>query len=136
MPGPRSWEIKRPWGVEKSGLYRHSLLQVALKDETRWALDLTAAQYGHQEVVMPWNEYVKQRVKSITNIDYFGARRDVWFSKHTSCIGKEDGMNVNCRNPAEVAKAISWYSYKLAALVRPNLEASLRELKLSANDLL
>lgn len=45
-------------------------------------------------------------------------------------------MRVNCRNPTEIAKAISWYSTKLASCVRPNLEATLRSYKLTTNDLL
>lgn len=137
LPGPRGWIIDRPWGLETSdNSYRHSILKVILKGGTEWALDLTAAQYGYKEILLPWKDYIKERVKSTALVSHYGARVDSWFYKYGPFPAKGSAMNVNCRDPAELAKAISWHSYELASLIRPSLEASLQDYKISANDLL
>lgn len=67
----------------------------------------------------------------------YGARRNTRFPKFAlHFLGKGDGVRVNCRDPDEIAKAISWYSYNLGELVRPSLEEALKDLEMTASDFL
>jgi hypothetical protein len=43
----------------------HAILLVVLGQDESWAVDPTAAQYGHKEALMPWSQYKKERVEYI-----------------------------------------------------------------------
>ena len=42
--------------------FRHTILKLTLNNGEQHALDLTGAQYGWTETIMPWAPYAKSRV--------------------------------------------------------------------------
>lgn len=46
---------------EPTGAAKHPLWKVTLKDGLSYSLDLTGAQYGHFNPVIPWGEYTQTR---------------------------------------------------------------------------
>lgn len=47
---------------------RHVVLKITLQNKSQSALDISAAQYGHKEVLLPWKEYCSKRVKFIRGV--------------------------------------------------------------------
>jgi hypothetical protein len=52
---------------------RHTILSITTHDGQAWAIDLTAAQFGWTEALVPWDIYMAQRVRTIINVQPFGA---------------------------------------------------------------
>lgn len=44
--------------------YKHWVLRVTLKNKEAYAIDITGAQSGWKERILPWNYYVQQRVRN------------------------------------------------------------------------
>jgi hypothetical protein len=44
---------------------QHSILRVVTRDGQAFAIDVTAAQYGWTEIMIPWNVYLNQRVSLV-----------------------------------------------------------------------
>ena len=55
--------------------YSHQLIKATTKSGESFALDLTGSQYGYDEPVIPWTQYVKSRLKYCRSIDAFGNER-------------------------------------------------------------
>lgn len=47
----------------------HCIIQVTLKNGESYAIDITGAQYGHYDAVIPWDLYVKSRVDRIEKMN-------------------------------------------------------------------
>lgn len=52
--------------------YKHAILKVTLKNDAQYALDITGAQYGWSEAVLPWNTYANSRIQRIVETLKFG----------------------------------------------------------------
>jgi len=67
-------------GQQMDGDCSHEIIHVTLKHNAeQYALDISSAQYGYYEPVVPWREYMAERVRSISPPDefqYFGGSRD------------------------------------------------------------
>ena len=50
----------------------HVVLKVTTKAGNSYALDITGAQYGYYEIVVPWNLYVNSRVEKVKESWPFG----------------------------------------------------------------
>ncbi len=61
-----------PGGVPNCGPFRHQLLQVTLKCGEMYAFDISAAQHGYYEPVVPWEHYAHHRVKKVRSSAPFG----------------------------------------------------------------
>lgn len=135
-PGPRGWVFERAHGVtENSDQNDHMLYQITLKNGTRWALDLTAAQYGHKDVLMPWEIYTRERASRILNAHRFGSFIDWFYKKFT--YDAEDGiLEINSSDPAAISTAITWSQHQISQVMLSSVQASLATLKLSARELL
>lgn len=48
-------------------------LRLTLKNGSKWALDLTSAQFGYSQSLLPWSDYEKERVNKILHVQPFGA---------------------------------------------------------------
>lgn len=53
----------------------HHVLKVHLKSGCQWAVDMTAAQLGWKEVVLPWSDYYAKRCQKVLTVESFGGRR-------------------------------------------------------------
>ena len=61
--------------VEKSG-WNHTILRITLKNGERYAIDLTGAQYGHQENCVPWDESFATRVEQVVDVNAHGHAKE------------------------------------------------------------
>lgn len=52
--------------------YKHSFLRVTTKTGEMYALDMTGAQFGWTESVLPWNIFASTRISVIDEIEAFG----------------------------------------------------------------
>ncbi|QDS69452.1 hypothetical protein FKW77_005635 [Venturia effusa] len=52
---------------ERELCLRHKMLLITMNDGTCFALDLTGAQYGWDEVLLPWKQFHNTRVAMLTN---------------------------------------------------------------------
>lgn len=59
-------------GTENCDDCRHVVLSVTFRCGKRYALDISGAQYGYYEPVIPWDLYVNTRVGSILEFFEFG----------------------------------------------------------------
>lgn len=62
-------------GIRDSTYYHHELFRVTTENKETYALDLTSAQYGYYEPIVPWNSYEKLRVRKISKVLSFGETR-------------------------------------------------------------
>ena len=53
--------------------WRHAVFKVTLKNSEQYALDVSCAQYGWSEPIMPWDIYERSRIQSITKTSEFGS---------------------------------------------------------------
>ena len=51
----------------------HAIVQLTLKNSDIYAIDITGAQYGYYDPVIPWDLYVASRVESIQEIQALGS---------------------------------------------------------------
>lgn len=61
-----------PTGFVEKNDKGHYLINATLKGGQQYALDITGAQYGFFDSVMPWRDYVSRRVESIRERFDFG----------------------------------------------------------------
>lgn len=57
--------------------YFHQLLRVTLLNGEKYAFDISGAQYGYHESVVPWQQYIDLQVKEIIGTDTFGMDRTI-----------------------------------------------------------
>ena len=55
--------------------YAHSIIRVTMKTGEKYVIDLTGAQYGWYETIIPWHTYEKNRVQPIREVQRFGYTR-------------------------------------------------------------
>ena len=62
---------------------KHELYRIHLKTGECFALDITAAQFGHSTVVIPWGEYYAKRVEraEFRRVGFAAARTDLLMVK-------------------------------------------------------
>lgn len=81
----------------------HVIFKVALNDGQDYAIDLTGAQYGRYQTVLPWSEYRSDMVKNVVRVDPLGAtatrlRRDEridWYLRRQQNVSFKVAMAVN-----------------------------------------
>lgn len=59
-------------GTKDWNFYRHEFFRITTRDGEVYALDLTSAQNGHYEPIVPWHVYEKQRVVKIKQVHSLG----------------------------------------------------------------
>ena len=76
---PTSIDLKS-WGKDGTEVAPHQLLGVTLSNGEKYALDMTGAQFGYDESVVPWQLYSTSRVENVILTKTFGheRRRAVW----------------------------------------------------------
>ena len=83
--------------------YRHSIIKITLKNGEKYALDLSGAQFGHSDPLLPWERYVKTRAEYIEETKPLGSYR-----KRTKFLWKPksggEGI-VNCDE--EIARIVN-----------------------------
>ena len=52
--------------------YAHTIVRVTMKNGEKYALDISGAQYGWREPVMPWELYTSRRTRAIKEVVPFG----------------------------------------------------------------
>ena len=57
--------------------YRHKIIKIVTKTGEIYALDMTGAQYGWTECILPWKIYVESRVRELKDAVPFGGTK-VW----------------------------------------------------------
>ncbi|KAJ9605483.1 hypothetical protein H2200_010140 [Cladophialophora chaetospira] len=63
--------------LANGAIYQHCVFRVKLNATKDWfAIDLTNAQYGLFDTVIPWEEYVRERVKSVLSTNPWGTYND------------------------------------------------------------
>lgn len=56
--------------------YGHEVIQVTLKNNDKYALDIAGAQYGQFNIVIPWDVYVQSYVEDVLRYNDFGATHE------------------------------------------------------------
>ncbi|KAE9974785.1 hypothetical protein BLS_002897 [Venturia inaequalis] len=136
---------------------RHKMLLITLKDGKCFALDLTGAQYGWDETVLPWKEFYHTRVKTLTNcfsVEYHRYNSDMMIHFMKDCpLGgpdqladregkeivvqamldrikiwlKEEGLDMKAF--LEVGEGYDMKAFELALFVVQGIETTVRQLK-------
>ena len=57
--------------------YHHNIMKIVTRNMEVYALDMTGAQYGWTECIVPWKIYVESRVRELKNAVPFGETK-VW----------------------------------------------------------
>ena len=57
--------------------YHHKIIKIVTRTGEIYALDMTGAQYGWTECIVPWNIYVESRVRELKDAVPFGGTK-VW----------------------------------------------------------
>ena len=52
--------------------YHHNIIKITMKTGEVYALDMTGAQYGWTECIVPWKTYVESRVREVKKVVPFG----------------------------------------------------------------
>ena len=61
----------KPLGVDTTD-YAHSVIRITLKNGDKYIVDLTGAQYGWPEIVMPYEMYQQSKIRLVKEILPFG----------------------------------------------------------------
>lgn len=62
----------------------HEILRFRLKDSQEfYVLDLSSAQYGYHEPIMPYEEYHSKHIVEVHSVHDFGSLREWYMQKHT-----------------------------------------------------
>ena len=72
----------------------HSILKVTVQNGEQYALDMTGAQFGWQEAVIPWNIYAHFRIQHIIETLDFGHEHVHLRGSATSWLSNADPMLV------------------------------------------
>jgi len=63
---------------------RHDVLRVVFKESRKaYAIDVTSAQYGYYNPVMPWDEFAKTRAAGFNNLSFTKEEKRTAFDIHT-----------------------------------------------------
>lgn len=52
--------------------WSHTAYRITLRDGSKWALDLTTAQFGYEDNLVPWQQYEQERIIHFLEVDDFG----------------------------------------------------------------
>lgn len=55
--------------------WAHTVIRITTKSEETYAVDMTGAQYGWRESVIPWQQYNNSRMRMIKEVGAFGNTR-------------------------------------------------------------
>lgn len=98
--GRRSPRHQLTWSnIEKKkdeNEYFHQLLRVTLSNGEKYAFDITGAQYGYHESVVPWHQYIDSQVKEIVGTDTFGMDRTIAVSDELCGEPGYPGLIMSC----------------------------------------
>ena len=81
---PSEWPI----GIDAAE-YPHTIIRITTKSGETYALDMAGAQYGWDEVIIPWELYVNTRVRAIRNVMPFGETK-------AFCKTRAENMGEQC----------------------------------------
>ena len=56
----------------------HHVLKVMLENGTTWCVDMTTAQFGWFEVVVPWTRYLVSHCQKVNKIEELGSRSNFY----------------------------------------------------------
>ncbi|KAK3174430.1 hypothetical protein OEA41_001676 [Lepraria neglecta] len=54
----------------------HAIIHITLKNSETYAVDITGAQYGHYDSVIPWDLYAESQVDSIQEVQPLGSIKE------------------------------------------------------------
>ena len=66
--------------------YQHNIFRITTRNGEVYALDMTGAQYGWTECIVPWKIYADSRVREVKNVVSFGGTR-VWSNTEAKKMG-------------------------------------------------
>lgn len=79
-PGPKSWTLLRPEGhvtpVLTSTSYAHAVWRLTTYGGSKWAFDISAAQYGFDDGLLPWFQYEAERVLVVRQVQPYGTYQE------------------------------------------------------------
>jgi hypothetical protein len=67
--------------------YKHSILRVTTRAGERYALDMTGAQFGWTDSIIPWDLFADTRILSVDGIEAFGYTKPYLEAKCSSSLG-------------------------------------------------
>lgn len=70
LPDGSSIDLRKP-------IVSHLILRVSLKGGNDYAVDISGAQYGFHEPILPWTEYASQRIQRIRVTHPLGKQKSV-----------------------------------------------------------
>ena len=71
--------------------YHHDIIKITTRAGEVNALDMTGAQYGWTECIVPWNIYIKSRVREVKKVVPFGETK-AWCTKRAKETGGQYQM--------------------------------------------
>lgn len=81
-----------------------------MKDGSTYVLDVTGAQYGWHEYVMPWQSYNISRIREVLDVRPFGGTTLYWKSKTTELGGLfQWRVGITDCFALEVTGAVVWW---------------------------
>lgn len=85
-------------GIRDLAFYRHELFRLTTVSGEKYALDLTSAQHGYYEPIIPWNSYEKLRVGKVSGkvLSFGGTQIDEWARKNKSSVEQEKSAVFGC----------------------------------------
>lgn len=64
--------------------YKHSVLRITTRTGEKYALDMTGAQFGWKESILPWDLFADTRILSVAGIEAFGYTKPFMEAKCSS----------------------------------------------------
>ncbi len=61
--------------MDDNSEYRHAIIKVTLRNGEEYALDISSAQYGYYQPVVPWQQYHDTRIAAVETVRPFGRHR-------------------------------------------------------------
>lgn len=77
MPRNKKFEVRVNYRCEEvpRDEFDHAVLCITLRDGSKYAWDLSAAQYGWTEVISPWCQYEQEKIFYISKIEEHGTTK-------------------------------------------------------------
>lgn len=108
--------LVNPDGGQDLRHVHHELFRVTTRNGEMYALDLTSAQYGYYEPIVPWDFYRSQRVAQVVKILSFGdTLKEATFD---SCRDELYDQIISCPRPSLNSSLRNWQTRNDIALNR------------------
>lgn len=104
--------------------FPHAVYRVTLKNGARYALDLSAAQFGWEKILVEWPRYMRQRVANVHEVDPFGTEYARFRSTGRPTYGQS-----STSDDIFMMKLLQWAQHDISSAMELGISRGLREEK-------